>query len=454
MPLLAVSAVRMPDVDVGQRGLHARQLRLRSADARHVRRVRGSAVTPFAIDVCAGAGGLSLGLRRAGFETHGVEHDPDAVETHRANVGPCDLADITTWHPPRSADLVAGGVPCQPFSVAGDRLGLDDDRGQLFRHLIRIAIEANARAVLLENVRGLLSWGGGRAIAEIECAFRDAGYEPTRRILNAADYGVPQFRQRLFVVGFRDAAARAAFRWPTPTHCAPRGLFTLAGLRPWVTVREALGLAGDFAAGREDGASGWQGQRCLDVDAPGYAIGTARNADKIGPLDRPGPVIKANSTHEGASRRASQRPATALSVALAEAALLDRPAPTISAGGTDSGGGPEPIANADSRRALLGALAEAGLDGRPSTSIVAGSSGRVAAAGHHDSYWNGAVRLTIDQCAALQSFPPGFRFVGETATSVHKQVGNAVPPRLGEALGGGILAALRASDAAEPEAAE
>jgi DNA (cytosine-5)-methyltransferase 1 len=71
-----------------------------------------------ALDVCAGAGGLSLGLHRAGFDVLGVEVDADACETHRANVGPCEEASIVDWHPPRSFALVAGGVPCQGFSVA------------------------------------------------------------------------------------------------------------------------------------------------------------------------------------------------------------------------------------------------------------------------------------------------------------------------------------------------
>ena len=93
-----------------------------------------------AIDVCAGAGGLSLGLQLAGFDVLGVERDGPAVEVHRRHVGPCELADVETWHPSEPADLVAGGPPCQPYSDAGKRLGLYDPRGSLFRHLVRIAV--------------------------------------------------------------------------------------------------------------------------------------------------------------------------------------------------------------------------------------------------------------------------------------------------------------------------
>lgn len=94
------------------------------------------------LEVCAGAGGWGLGLRDAGWSGTGLEKDADAAETHRRNVGPCLLADVTTCASPHAGDLVCGGVPCQPFSHAGDQEGLDDPRGQLFRALLRHAGEA------------------------------------------------------------------------------------------------------------------------------------------------------------------------------------------------------------------------------------------------------------------------------------------------------------------------
>lgn len=74
-----------------------------------------------AIDICAGAGGLSLGLQRAGFDVHGVELRREAAALHMQHVGPCDLADVATWHPQEPVDLVIGGIPCQPFKVDGDQ---------------------------------------------------------------------------------------------------------------------------------------------------------------------------------------------------------------------------------------------------------------------------------------------------------------------------------------------
>lgn len=325
------------------------------------------------VEVCAGAGGWGLGLHRAGWAGTGVEIVDDAAETHRRNVGPCVTADITVASPPHAADMVCGGPPCQPFSSAGALGGLGDPRGQLFKSLLRFANEAGARVCAMENVRGLVQRG---ALPVVLDAFSAAGFHTTHAILNAADYGVPQTRLRLFIVGFRDAEALAAFRWPAATHGAPGNG---AGLQPWRTVREALGLpSGEYRAGRIEGATGWNGQRMLDVDAPS-------------------PTVTSRTNPELLSR-------------------LDRPSPTIGAGGADTGGA-EPLANAKTRRELLCEM---------------------AAAGHHTS------RLTVRDCARLQSFPDDFVFIGNR-TEQQRQIGNAVPPLLGEAVGRSIAAALRAA---------
>lgn len=254
----------------------------------------------FVIDVCAGAGGLSLGWKRQGATVLGVERDEDACSTHRAMVGPCELADITTWMPPkgRRVGVVGGGVPCQPYSAAGARKGLETEDGRLYTHLLRIASAAKAEVCLLENVRGMLTWKhpatGERTVTIIERAFREHGFEPVTGVLNAADYGVPQHRHRLFIVGFRSQEARVRFRWPSPSHAAP-GHPTLP---PWRTVWQALRLGdGAFDVGLMPGATGWQGQRFMNVDSPAYSLGTKGNGDLI--------------------------------AALAEAQLLDRPATTV-----------------------------------------------------------------------------------------------------------------------------
>lgn len=224
-----------------------------------------------AIDLCAGAGGLSKGLRAAGLDTLGVELDSDAAESHRYHVGPCVQADIATWHPSERAHVVAGGVPCQPWSTAGQRGGLEDERGRLYQHVVRVAIEAGAEAVVLENVSGLTT-----AIEHIEAALAGGGYDCRWRVLDAADYGVPQHRRRAFIVGLRSPAARAAWAWPEPTHgpCMRR---------PWQTVREALGLVGDYEVRRYKRGSVGLGQRWIDVDAPAPTVRASDAPDLLMP---------------------------------------------------------------------------------------------------------------------------------------------------------------------------
>ena len=379
-----------------------------------------------ALDCCAGAGGLSLGLHRAGFDVLGVEWDADACETHRRNVGPCELASLWDYSPTERYELVAGGIPCQSHSMAGTRGGTCDPRGQLYVPFLRIAREAGARAVLIENVRGMLtspSATHGTALLEIVAAVRAAGFaHTTANVLNAADYGVPQKRHRLFLIGFVDAADLARFAWPVATHAEVPDLF---GLRRWVSVRDALGLPpGQLRMVRDSGAGAERKPR--SVDEPSFTI------------------------RAGASGRAP-----------GGVRLLDQPAHTVSTGGVDTGGA-EPFANARYRKRLSAELSA--LD-QPAPCVTAteyksantfGSEGAKTGPRRCGDQLNplltelardaatstaGAVRLTVAQLAALQSFPSGFEFVG-TKESQHRQVGNAVPVPLAEAVGGSVFAAL------------
>lgn len=279
------------------------------------------------VEVCAGAGGWGLGLHAAGWTGTGIELDADASETHRRHVGPCLTADITTVATPHPADLVCGGVPCQSYSTAGKREGLDDPRGQLFRALLRHAAEAGARAVALENVRGLVSCG---ALPVILGAFRAEGFEPVHALLNACDYGVPQNRVRLFIAGFRDAADLARFQWPQPTHGAPGNLF---GLPAWRTVRGALRLPAGDDGTRLDRPSpcltASEGKSALAFGSQGALTSPRRAGDRLNPLlarlDRPSPTMKANSGHEGVGpRRASGLLGSAVAVEVGDPSRAGR----------------------------------------------------------------------------------------------------------------------------------
>jgi DNA (cytosine-5)-methyltransferase 1 len=183
-----------------------------------------------AIDLFAGCGGLSTGLARAGFSIDAaVELDPEACATfgahHRdASVFDGDIAAIDFRRFRGEMRLVAAGVPCQPFSSGGKRLAAADPRDG-FPQFLRAVREIRPEAVLVENVAGLARGSRSRYFASIVHALEDIGFTVTWELLNAADFGVPQKRLRLFLVGFRGGT----FRFPEPTHGTGRA-------RPWMAA--------------------------------------------------------------------------------------------------------------------------------------------------------------------------------------------------------------------------
>ncbi|MFJ5534502.1 DNA cytosine methyltransferase [Streptomyces sp. NPDC093261] len=177
-----------------------------------------------AVEICAGAGGQSLGLELAGFDhAVAVELDENAVNTLRENrdwkVVQGDVADEDRWEPNKyhGVDLLAGGVPCPPFSIAGKQLGATDER-DLFAWAVELAGKMQPRALLLENVRGLSMPRFSAYRQHVKDRLRDLGYWSDWELLHANDYGVPQLRPRFVLVAMRHEDAQW-FEWPekTPT---------------------------------------------------------------------------------------------------------------------------------------------------------------------------------------------------------------------------------------------
>lgn len=169
------------------------------------------------VEICAGAGGQALGLEMAGFEhLAAVEIDPDACNTLRANRPEWNVveADLNEWDPSpyKGVDLFAGGVPCPPFSVAGKQLGADDER-DLFPRALEIIETLEPKAVMLENVKGLLSKRFADYRYEIIKAMGDLGYVVDWRLINSSDYGVPQLRPRSILVATHKDL-EGCFVWP------------------------------------------------------------------------------------------------------------------------------------------------------------------------------------------------------------------------------------------------
>lgn len=175
------------------------------------------------VEICAGAGGQALGLELAGFEHRlAVELDQNAAATLKANrdweVKVGDVADEATWNPDEYSEdlaLLAGGVPCPPFSIAGKQLGTSDER-DLFAWAIELAGRMQPRAVLLENVRGLSMPRFSGYRQHVKDRLAELGYWSDWKLLEARDFGVPQLRPRFILVALREEDARY-FSWPEPT---------------------------------------------------------------------------------------------------------------------------------------------------------------------------------------------------------------------------------------------
>jgi DNA (cytosine-5)-methyltransferase 1 len=211
-----------------------------------------------AISLFSGVGGLDFGFEAAGFETAvALDLDPVACSTLRLNrdwpVIEGELGTVSSRSILRAAsltcgeaDVLIGGPPCQPFSksgywASGDAKRLDDPRADTLSHYLRVLRDTQPRAFLLENVPGLAYRGKNEGIQAlmrgIDQVNRATGarYSFTYQVLNAADYGVPQVRERLFIVGARDGTQ---FRFPAATHAEDGSLL---GLEPYRTAWDALG---------------------------------------------------------------------------------------------------------------------------------------------------------------------------------------------------------------------
>lgn len=300
------------------------------------------------ISLFCGAGGFDLGLQWAGHEIIWANDVfLDAVSTYRANIGDHvdtrSICDIPSSEIP-DCDLVVGGFPCQGFSVANWGRSNDDPRNQLFKEMVRVVRDKQPRYFVAENVKGLLSMGKGTVIREIELAFEDAGYRVRSALVNVADYGVPQLRKRLLILGVRSDEPDIIAFPPIPTHADPE-VAPMLGLEPWLSVGKAL----ERFPEPEDG------RHIPNHDNSRYKLRFNGHLGHrfIDPL---------------------------------------RPAPTVTARGDDRGG-----------------------------VVVL----------HHPGNHR---RMTARELAAVQSFPDTFVFSG-TKTSAYRQIANAVPPLLGQAVG-------------------
>jgi DNA-cytosine methyltransferase len=239
------------------------------------------------------AGGIDLGFRSAGFELAFANDISDkAAETFGRNLGHKPIVrDIRgvgpADYPPEPVDVVTGGFPCVTFSMAGQRAGIVDDiNGKLYLELCRVITELKPRYFVAENVKGMLSSNGGRDVKLVLAAFLRLGYRTQYQLVNMAEHGVPQTRERVIFVGVRLDEWRGSFVFPKPTHKLADDKRAPAWLRPAVTLRQAIGdlpapgeklhgmIHGDSAETKpgRSGVSTFQNSKPRGADRPSHSV--------------------------------------------------------------------------------------------------------------------------------------------------------------------------------------
>lgn len=249
------------------------------------------------VSLFSGAGGLDLGFIMAGHEVIWANDlYEDAVHTYEKNLGEHifmkDIHDVSIDDIPDS-DIIIGGFPCQGFSVANMKRHVGDERNELYKQLVRVIQAKKPKFFLAENVKGLTNLGHGEVFKMILSDFEAIGYKVKYKILNAADYGVPQTRMRVIIVGVRKDI-NWEYEFPTPTHSKTGK----SGLPNWVSVSQALSeipdpdkendLLNHTYSKYKLNINGYIGHRLLDPHKPAPTV-TARGDNRGGVVILPHP---------------------------------------------------------------------------------------------------------------------------------------------------------------------
>ena len=310
----------------------------------------------------AGAGGLDLGFQRVGFNVGWAnEYDKEIWETYEKNhihtiLDRRSIVDIPSDEVPE-CDGIIGGPPCQSWSEAGSKRGITDKRGQLFFEFMRILADKQPKFFLAENVSGMLLPAHKTALENIKEMFMDCGYELSFELLNAADYGIPQDRKRVFFVGYRKDLG-IKFEFPKPT--TPQNK---------INLQKAIGDLADTAIPAKEGNS-TNGKLC-EIPNHEYMIGGFSSM-----------FMSRNRVR-----------------------TWDEVSFTIQAGG---------------RHAPIHPQA-------PKMKFIEQNL-REFEKGKEDLYR----RLSVRECARIQTFPDNFIFHYKSVVAGYKMIGNAVPVRLGQ----------------------
>lgn len=199
------------------------------------------------VSLFSGAGGMDIGFINAGFEIIWAnDFFEDAVNSYRKNIGRHmihgDITKISSDDIPDGADVIIGGFPCQGFSVANTKRSMEDQRNFLYKEMLRIIEDKQPKFFVAENVKGLLSMEKGKVIEMIVNDFSELGYDVEYHIVNAAEYGAPQTRERLVIIGNRLGLTNP---FPKKTHYVDGVTKEIKGLKPAITTEQAIGFLED-----------------------------------------------------------------------------------------------------------------------------------------------------------------------------------------------------------------
>ena len=379
------------------------------------------------ISLFSGAGGMDLGFIKAGFQIIWANDIfPEAIETYRNNIGEHivsgDITMISSDDIPDNPDVIIGGFPCQGFSIANIKRSMEDQRNFLYKEMLRIIKDKQPKIFVAENVKGLLSMEKGKVFEMIKNDFRVLGYFVEARVLNAAEYGVPQQRERVIIIGNR---INESVTFPTKTHYLDKPDENNPNLLPAVTTEQAIGWLANI--------------RCQDqpIQVSGgkiiYQHKALENvADKFW-----GRKYKVNQ-HELCDYLVKWRKKAGISTKKVD----EHFGYSYTAGhwfrkDNNSGSIPKPSDWWELKK-LLGfddtydeavttliekpvvfeqALRITNWD-RPSDTITATSP---------EIHINKMRRLSVRECAIIQTFPEDFIFSGNNVGKMYKQIGNAVP---------------------------
>lgn len=250
------------------------------------------------VSLFSGAGGMDIGFRNVGFEIIWAnDFFEDAVNSYRKNIGKHivhgDITKISSEDIPDNPDVVIGGFPCQGFSVANTRRSMEDKRNFLYKEMLRVISDKKPKFFVAENVKGLLSIEGGKVFEMIKSDFENLqdkdgnviGYKVDARILNAAQYGVPQARERVVIIGNRIGVENP---YPTPTHYVEGVSESEEGLLPAITTEQAIGFLSnvkltkkEIKIKKKDLEKHIEDTKLVDVDGFYSILGVDKNCEEI-----------------------------------------------------------------------------------------------------------------------------------------------------------------------------